>query len=297
MRPSKWSPRAIGWSAGPVAVAGTGALVWWSLSGSPDLDFKTWEVVPNLLLTVALAVAWLVVPIVLGAHRVAAALRFGGRRERARTALLAGVARPVWQLPLAVLLLTAGSTFLARRVYLTAAARSWGDAFLWVSLAVLAVAGVQLLVLGVAGVVAGSRRSFHGGMVAGALTLVAFTAGYLAAYLPGRFAYRADPGLYPSDWNLGQGDLLVPFDLLFASLLLALPWPVLGAAIGARSSPDAGGTGGTGCSRLRPPVCAMLTVPGPPRCVPSSRTSTSAENGVASLSAAPRPRCGSGRTP
>jgi hypothetical protein len=90
-------------------------------------------------------------------------------------------------------------------------------------------------VLGVAGVVAGSRRSFHGGTVAGAVTLAAITAGYLAVYLPQRYAYRADPGSYPSGWNLGQGDLLAPFDLLFVNLLLALPWPILGAALGARS--------------------------------------------------------------
>ena len=236
MRFPKWSPRAFGWGAGLVAVAGAGALIWWPWTGSPDPAFKAWEVVPNLLLTVTLAVAWLVVPIALVAHRVAAALRVGGRRQRARAALLASIARPVWQLFLALLLLTAGSTFLALRVYFTAGARSSGDAFLWVSLAVLAVVGVQLLVLGVAGVVAGSRRSFHGGMVAGALTLAAFTAGYLAVYLPERNAYRADPGSYPSGWNLGPGDLLVPFDLFFANLLLALPWPILGAALGARST-------------------------------------------------------------
>ena len=141
----------------------------------------------------------------------------------------------MWQLPLALMLLIAGGTFLTLRVYLTAAARSWGDPFLWISLAVLAVIGVQLVVLGVAGVVAGSRRSFHGGTVAGAVTLAAITAGYLAVYLPQRYAYRADPGSYPSGWNLGQGDLLAPFDLLFVNLLLALPWPILGAALGARS--------------------------------------------------------------
>jgi hypothetical protein len=292
MRPPKWSPRAFRWSAGLVASAGIVALVWWSLSGSPDLELRAWEVVPNLLLTVMLATAWLVVPIALVGHRVAAALRRSGRRQRARTALRVSVARPVWQLLLALLLLTAGSTLLTLRVYLTAAARSWGDPFLWISLAVLAVVGVQLLVFGVAGVVAGSRRSFHGGMVAGAVTLAAFTAGYLAVYLPERYAYHADPGSYPSGWNLGQDDLLGPFDLLFAGLLLALPWPVLGAALGARSaelSPRRG-TGGTGCSRSQPPVCATATAPGAPRCGQSWRMSTRAANGVALHLAAPRPR-------
>jgi hypothetical protein len=221
---------------GPRRSRGAGVLIWWTFTGTPDLELKAWEAVPNLLLTVVLAVAWFVVPIALVANRIAAALQLGGRRQRVRTALRAGVARPVWQLLLALLLLTAGSTFVAVRVYLTAAARSWGDAFLWVSSAVLAVTSVQLLVLGVAGVVAGSRRSFHGGMVAGALALVAVTAGYVAAYLPERFAYRADPGSYPSGWNLGQTDLLFQFDLLLAGLLLALPWPVLGAALGARST-------------------------------------------------------------
>lgn len=95
---------------------------------------------------------------------------------------------------------------------------------------------MQLLVLGVAGVVAGSRQSFHGGTVAGALTLAAYSAGYLGVFLPVRYAYRADPGSYPSGWNLGQGDLFGPFDLLVVNLLLVLPWPVLGAALGARSA-------------------------------------------------------------
>lgn len=236
MTPPNWSSRAFGWSAGPVAAAGAGALIWWPLTASPDLELKAWEVVPNLLLAVMLAVACLVVPGALVAHRAAAALRLSGRRERARASLLAGVARPVWQLLLALLFLTAGSTFLILRVYLTAAERGWGESFFWVSVAVLAAVGVQLLVLGVAGVVAGTRQSFHGGMVAGAVTLAVFTVGYLAAYLPDRYAYRADPGSYPSGWNLGQGDLLGPFDLLFANLLLALPWAVLGAALGARSA-------------------------------------------------------------
>lgn len=55
-------------------------------------------------------------------------------------------------------------------------------------------------------------------------------------HLPERLAYRADPGSYTSGWNLGRGDLLVPFDLFSASLLFALPWPVVGAALGARSA-------------------------------------------------------------
>ena len=80
MRPPKWSPRAFRWSAGLVAAAGTVALVWWSLTGSPDLELRAWEVVPNLLLTVMLAAAWLLVPLALVAHRVAASLRLSGRR-------------------------------------------------------------------------------------------------------------------------------------------------------------------------------------------------------------------------
>jgi hypothetical protein len=35
--------------------------------------------------------------------------------------------------------------------------------------------------------------------------------------------------------NLADGDLLVPFDAFFAALIWALPWPVLGAAFGART--------------------------------------------------------------
>jgi MFS family permease len=249
MRPSQWSPRAFGWGAALVAAAGVSVLVWWPFAGSSDLELRAWEMVPNLLLMIMFAIAWLVVPIGVVARRFVAAVRLGGRRRRARTALLAGVGRPVWQLVLAVLLLTAAGTFLTLRLYLTAAARGWGDSLLWASLASLAVVGVTLLVLGVAGVAAVSRRSFHSGVIAGTLTLAALTAGYLAVYLPERYAYRADPGSYPSGWNLGQGDLLIPFDLFFASLLFALPWPVLGAALGARSA-DLAPRGRDGWDRL-----------------------------------------------
>jgi hypothetical protein len=221
---------------GLVAVVGVGGLLWWPSIAGREHELEAWEVAPSLLLAVMLTAGWLVVPIVLVAHRVTASLQVSGRRQRARAALLAGVVRPVWQVLLALLLLTAGSTFLILRVYLTAAERGWGDPLIWVSLAVLAAVGAQLLVLGVAGVVAGSRRSFHGGTVAGVVTLAAIAAGSLVAYLPERYAYRADPGSYPPGWNLGQGDLLVPFDLFSASLLLALPWTVLGAALGARSA-------------------------------------------------------------
>lgn len=55
-------------------------------------------------------------------------------------------------------------------------------------------------------------------------------------FLPVRYAYHADPGSYPSGWNLGQGDLFSPFDPLVANLLLVLTWPVLAAALGARSA-------------------------------------------------------------
>jgi hypothetical protein len=299
MSPPRWGPRTVGWAAGLVAAAGAGVLIWWTFTGTPDLELKAWEVVPNLLLTVVLAVAWFVVPIALVANRIAAALQLGGRRQRVRTALRAGVARPVWQLLLALLLLTAGSTFVAVRVYLTAAARSWGDAFLWVSSAVLAVTSVQLLVLGVAGVVAGSRRSFHGGMVAGALALVAVTAGYVAAYLSERFAYRADPGSYPSGWNLGQTDLLFQFDLLLAGLLLALPWPVLGAALGARST-ELSRRGRDGWDRLLLIATAGLR-DGDRAWATAMRAELAhvderGERRAASLSAAPRRHCGSGRT-
>ena len=164
-----------------VAVAGTVRLSV-GRGRSPDLELRPGNSCPPSA-DRHVAFAWLVVPIALVAHRVVQRSA-GGRQQRfvQRSCRAPG---PL-QLLLALLVLTAGSTFLVLRVYLTAAARSWGDSFLWISLAVFAVVGVQLLVLGVAGVVAGSRRSFHGGMVAGVVTLVAFTAGYLAVYLPER---------------------------------------------------------------------------------------------------------------
>ncbi|HEY9351282.1 MAG TPA: hypothetical protein VIP75_11365, partial [Acidothermales bacterium] len=78
MSPPRWGPRTVGWAAGLVAAAGAGVLIWWTITGTLDLELKAWEAVPNLLLTVVLAVAWFVVPIALVANRIAAALQLGG---------------------------------------------------------------------------------------------------------------------------------------------------------------------------------------------------------------------------
>ncbi|MET7403618.1 hypothetical protein ABZS66_60125, partial [Dactylosporangium sp. NPDC005572] len=77
---------------------------------------------------------------------------------------------------------------------------------------------------------------FGAGTVAGLLALVAVAAGAAAAHVPLRAGYGAEPERFPVVANLGAGDLLLPFDAFFACLLWALPWPVLGAALGARGT-------------------------------------------------------------
>ena len=144
----------------------------------------------------------------------------------------------------------------------------------------------------------GPARGFGAGTVAGLLALVAVAAGTAAAYLPLRAAYLAEPDRFPVVANLGDGDLLVPFDVFLVVLIWALPWPVLGAALGARTG-TAGrstrhATSGSSCSTWPPPTCPRTGPRGAPRCGPNSRRSTRRPSAAGSPSAGCGPRCGPG---
>ena len=78
-------------------------------------------------------------------------------------------------------------------------------------------------------------RGFGAGTVAGLLVLVAVAAGAASAHLPLRAAYLAERDTFPVVVNLADGDLLIPFEAFLVALIWALPWPLLGAAFGART--------------------------------------------------------------
>jgi hypothetical protein len=78
-------------------------------------------------------------------------------------------------------------------------------------------------------------RGLGAGTVAGLLVVVAVAAGSATAHLPLRASYLAEPGRFPVVGNVAEGDLLVPFDTFLVALLWALPWSVLGAALGAHN--------------------------------------------------------------
>ncbi|GIF75409.1 hypothetical protein [Asanoa siamensis] len=157
--------------------------------------------------------------------------------KRIRAALRGGTARPVWPWLLAAALVAAAGTAGIEQAYLVAVADRPSRDF---DLSLLAVVSGQLAVVGCAamtGLVGASvarARGFGAGTVAGLLTLVAVAAGTSAAHLPLKAAYLADPTTFPLVANLGQGDLLMPFDAFRYALVWALPWPVIGAALAAR---------------------------------------------------------------
>jgi hypothetical protein len=106
-------------------------------------------------------------------------------------------------------------------------------AMLSVVLALLAAVGCAALA-GLAAAAVARARGLGAGTVAGLLVLVAVAAGAASAQLPLRAAYLAEPDSFPVVVNL-VGDLLLPFKVFLAALIWALPWPVLGAAFGART--------------------------------------------------------------
>ncbi|GGN76779.1 hypothetical protein GCM10010112_49270 [Actinoplanes lobatus] len=159
-----------------------------------------------------------------------------GLAARIGAALRAGIRRPVWRGLLAVVatagLLTAG----LEQCYLAAVANGsrWGFdvALLAVVLGLLLSVLTGGLVMLTAAAV-GRARGFGAGTVGGLLTLLGVAVGTAAAHLPLRAAYLADPSGFPVVDNLGAGDLLIPANAFLVALLWALPWPVLGAALGA----------------------------------------------------------------
>ncbi|MFC4530385.1 hypothetical protein [Sphaerisporangium dianthi] len=192
-----------------------------------------------VLLVVVLAPAPLLAIVVL-AIRLRDAVRRGGAGSlaaRARAALRDGARRPLWPGLIAVAagVLTAG----LERSYLATATGGprWGfDVLLLTATLGLLAAVVCAVLAGVAASAVARARGFGAGTVAGLLTLAAVAAGTASAHLPLRAAYLAEPGTFPAVVILGRGELLGPFEVFLAALIWALPWPVLGAALGSRAT-------------------------------------------------------------
>ncbi|GAB4051215.1 hypothetical protein [Catellatospora paridis] len=194
-----------------------------------------------LLLLVLVILAPPVLAIVVLAVRLRDAVRRGGARTlpaRTRAAWRDGTRRPVWAALLAVVAGAGLLTFGLERLYLATVANGprWGSDVALLTI-VLGLLGAVVCggLAGLAAATVARVRGFGAGGIAGLLALVAVAVGTAAAHLPLRAAYRADPGSFPAVPNLGDGDLLVPFDMFPAVLVWAMPWTVLGAALGARA--------------------------------------------------------------
>jgi hypothetical protein len=193
-----------------------------------------------LLFVVVFAPAPLLAIVVL-AGRLRDAARPGGAgtlAARTRAAWRNGTARPVWPGLIAVAAGAAVLTAALERLYLATVAKGpgWGfDMTLLTIVLGLLAAVVCAALAGLAAAAVTRARGFGAGTVAGLLALAAVAAGTACAHLPLRAAYLAEPHKFPSVANLADGDLLVPFEFFLAALLWALPWPVLGAALGTRT--------------------------------------------------------------
>ncbi|GIF98802.1 hypothetical protein [Catellatospora citrea] len=182
-----------------------------------------------------------VLAIVVLAVRLRDAVRRGGARTlpaRTRAAWRQGTRRPVWPALLAVVAGAGLLTLGLERLYLATVADGpgWGVDVVLLTIALGLLGAIVCGGLAGLGAATVARvRGFGAGGIAGLLALVAVAAGTAAAHLPLRAAYRADPGSFPAIANLGDGDLLAPFEIFLAVLIWALPWPVLGAALGARA--------------------------------------------------------------
>ncbi|MFI6484587.1 hypothetical protein ACIBH1_42170 [Nonomuraea sp. NPDC050663] len=193
-----------------------------------------------LLFLVVLAPAPLLAIVVL-ASRLRGAVRREGAGVLATGVIAAvrrGTAWPVWPALIAVVMATAALTALFEQAYLATVALGprlgFDVALLGITLGLVAMVGCALL--SAAGAAAVARaRGFGAGTVAGVLGLAAVAVGAALAHLPLRAAYLADPGGFPLVPNLADGDLLIPVEAFLYLLALALPWPVLGAALRPRS--------------------------------------------------------------
>jgi hypothetical protein len=194
----------------------------------------------DFLLFLAVLAPAPVLAIVVLAVRLRNAVRRGGAgplATRTRAAWRGGTRRPVWPGLVAVAAGAGLLTVVLERSYLATVANGprWGFdlALLSVVLALLAAVGWAALA-GLAAAAVARARGFGAGTVAGLLVLVTVAAGAASAQLPLRAAYLAEPDSFPVVVNL-VGDLLLPFEVFLAALIWALPWPVLGAAFGART--------------------------------------------------------------
>jgi hypothetical protein len=193
-----------------------------------------------LLLPVMLLPVPLLALVVL-ARRARAVVRRGGAAalaSRTAAAVRHGVARPVWPGLIALAVAAAALTAGLERAYLAAAPTGADlsfDLVLVILVLGLVAAGACAMPAGLAAAVVSRARGFGAGTAAGVLTLAAVAAGTAAAHLPLRAAYLADPGAFPTVGDLGAGDLLMPFDIFLVTLVWALPWPVLGAALAGRA--------------------------------------------------------------
>ncbi|MDH2429067.1 hypothetical protein [Sphaerisporangium sp. TRM90804] len=194
----------------------------------------------SLLTLVMLAPAPLLATVVL-ALRLRDVVRRGGAgalATRTGAAWRDGAGRPVWPGLIAVAaaagLLTAG----LERWYLatvTDGPRQGFDVVLLAMLLGLLAAVVCATLAGVAAAAVARARGFGAGTVAGLLALVAVAAGTASGHLPLRATYLAEPDTFPAIVLFGGGRLLGPFETFLAALIWAVPWPVLGAALGARA--------------------------------------------------------------
>ncbi|MEO3858517.1 hypothetical protein [Acrocarpospora sp. B8E8] len=196
----------------------------------------------NFLLALAVLAPAPLLAIVVLTVRVRNAVRRGGAGALAagiRAALRGGTGWPVWPGLIVVAAGTGLLTFGMERVYLAIVTNGprWGfDVMLLAIVLGLLAAMVTGGLASLAAVTVTRARGFGAGTVAGLLTLIAMAAGAAAAHLPLRAAYLAEPGTFPVVANLGTGDLLIPFDIFFPTLIWALPWPILGAALGTRAA-------------------------------------------------------------
>lgn len=193
-----------------------------------------------LPLSLAMLATAPVLAIVVPAVRLLAAVRRDGARAliaRPLAALREGTRRPVWPGLIAVAAAVALLTFGLERWYLAAvtSGQRWDFdvVLLSMQLGLLAAVAYGALAALTSAAVA-HIRGFGAGTAVGLLTIVAVAAGIASAHLPLRAAYLAQPSSFPVVANLGDGDLLIPFDVMLGALIWALPWPVLGAALGAR---------------------------------------------------------------
>lgn len=194
-----------------------------------------------LLLLVVLAPAPLLAIAVVAVRLRDAARRSGARglAARLRVGLRTGTHRPVWTALIAVVAGAAALTFGVERLYLATVENGprWGFDIVLVSLMLGMLAAIAFGALAALGAATVARaRGFGAGAVAGLLALLAVAVGAAAAHVPLHAAYLAEPGSFPVVPNLGEGDLLIPFVVYFVVLVWALPWPVLGAALGARTA-------------------------------------------------------------